>query len=146
MTAQAQLLAWHYRLGHISFEKIRQMAKRGDLPAKLADCKVPRCAACHFGKQTRRSWRSKAPVNRNKIPPVTVPGSVVSVDQIVGENLSLSLLYMRDDYVFVYSNAGLQLYYYSGLSIHSITIHDCIYDYMIPLFLKILCKLRFAFQ
>ena len=83
MTAQAQLLAWHYRLGHIPFEKIRQMAKRGDLPAALASCKVPRCAACHFGKQTRRSWRSKAPVNRNKIPPVTAPGSVVSIDQMI---------------------------------------------------------------
>jgi hypothetical protein len=31
-TPQAQLLAWHYRLGHIPFAKIRQMAARGDLP------------------------------------------------------------------------------------------------------------------
>jgi hypothetical protein len=30
---QAQLLGWHYRLGHLPFAKIQQMAARGDLPA-----------------------------------------------------------------------------------------------------------------
>ena len=83
--------------------------------------------------------------NSAKAPPAETSAAISDKDPLVGENLSLSLLYMRDDYVFVYSNAGLQLYYYSGLSIHSITIHDCIYDSMIPLFLKILYKLRFAF-
>jgi hypothetical protein len=46
-TTQADFLAWHYRLGHISFEKIRQMAARGDLPAAFRDCRVPKCAALH---------------------------------------------------------------------------------------------------
>jgi hypothetical protein len=82
-TAQAQLLAWHYRLGHIPFGKIRQLAARGDLPADLATCPTPRCAACMFGKMTRRAWRTRAPVNAMTIPPVTVPGSVVSMDQLV---------------------------------------------------------------
>jgi hypothetical protein len=82
-TAQAQLLAWHYRLGHIPFGKIRQLAARGDLPADLATCPTPRCAACMFGKMTRRAWRNRAPVNAMTIPPVTVPGSVVSMDQLV---------------------------------------------------------------
>jgi hypothetical protein len=82
-TSQAQLLAWHYRLGHIPFGKIRQFAARGDLPADLATCPTPRCAACMFGKMTRRAWRTRAPVNAMTIPPVTVPGSVVSMDQLV---------------------------------------------------------------
>ena len=43
-TPQAKLLAWHYRLGHIPFRKIQQMAKRGDLPAALASCPIPKCA------------------------------------------------------------------------------------------------------
>jgi hypothetical protein len=77
-SAQAQLLAWHYHLGHVPFEKIRQMAARGDLPAALRDCRVPKCAACLFGKATRRAWRSKAPTNKVKTPPVTAPGSVVA--------------------------------------------------------------------
>jgi hypothetical protein len=82
-TAQARLLAWHYRLGHIPFGKIRQLAARGDLPSDMATCPTPRCAACMFGKMTRRAWRTRAPVNAMTIPPVTVPGSVVSMDQLV---------------------------------------------------------------
>ena len=82
-TPQAQLLAWHYRLGHLSFAKIQQMAGRGDLPARLTTCKIPKCAACMFGKATRRPWRSRAPVNKNKIPPVNKAGSVVGIDMLV---------------------------------------------------------------
>ena len=82
-TPQAKLLAWHYRLGHISFRKIQQLARRGDLPAALATCQIPKCAACMYGKATRRPWRTKAPINVMLIPPVTAPGSVVSMDQMV---------------------------------------------------------------
>jgi hypothetical protein len=49
-TSQAQLLAWHYQLGHIPFAKIRQMASRGDLPIGLATCR----------KQTGHSTRSSS--------------------------------------------------------------------------------------
>ena len=80
---QSELLTWHYRLGHVSFEKIRQMSARGDLPAALRDCKVPKCAACMFGKARRRAWRSKSPVNKIRTPPVSAPGSVVSMDQLI---------------------------------------------------------------
>ncbi len=80
---QADFLAWHYRLGHVSFEKIRQLSARGDLPASFRNCRVPKCAACLFGKARRRAWRSRAPVNKMKTPPVTAPGSVVAMDQMV---------------------------------------------------------------
>jgi hypothetical protein len=89
LTAQAQLLAWHYRLGHVSFAKIRKMAARGDLPANLAKCKTPKCAACVYGKFHKRSWRSKAPVNENKIPPATRPGAVIAIDQMISETPGL---------------------------------------------------------
>ena len=82
-SAQAEFLSWHYRLGHVSFEKIRQMSARGDLPASLRNCKVPKCAACMFAKARRRAWRSKTPVNKIKTPPVLAPGSVVSMDQMI---------------------------------------------------------------
>ena len=80
---QAKLLAWHYRLGHIPFAKIQQMAARGDLPGRLARCQVPKCAACLYGKSTRRAWRTKAPIKDMTIPPATSPGAVVSVDQLI---------------------------------------------------------------
>jgi hypothetical protein len=82
-TSQAQLLAWHYRLGHIPFAKIRQMASRGDLPIGLATCQIPKCAACMYGKATRRAWRTKAPINAIANKQVTAPGAVVSMDQLV---------------------------------------------------------------
>ena len=82
-TPQAKLLAWHYRLGHLPFLKIQQLARRGDLPASLSTCPVPKCASCLFGKATRRPWRTRAPVNALSTPPVTAPGSIVSIDQMV---------------------------------------------------------------
>jgi hypothetical protein len=82
-TTQADFLAWHYQLGHVSFEKIRQIAARGDLPAAFGDCRVPKCAACIFGKARKCAWRSKALVNKVKTPPVTAPGSVVAIDQMI---------------------------------------------------------------
>jgi hypothetical protein len=82
-TPQAELLAWHYRLGHVSFAKIKQMAARGNLPAYLGRCKPPKCAACMFGKATRRAWRLRSPANKLTTPPATAPGAVVAIDQMV---------------------------------------------------------------
>jgi hypothetical protein len=80
---QAELLAWHYRLGHLSFPRIQKLAQRGDLPAYLKDAKIPRCSSCMFGKATRKPWRTKAPVNQQVVPPATAPGAVVGVDQLI---------------------------------------------------------------
>jgi hypothetical protein len=70
----------HVRAGHLSFSKIRAMARRGEVPGKLAKCASPMCAACQFGKATRKAWRTKAQVRGIKV--VTKPGECVSVDQI----------------------------------------------------------------
>jgi hypothetical protein len=88
-TAQARMLAWHYRLGHVPFDKIRQMAARGDLPSDLLKCKTPKCAACIYGKFSRRPWRTKAPANKNKVPAATAPGAVVSIDQMISSTPGL---------------------------------------------------------
>eukprot|EP00980_Cylindrotheca_fusiformis_P019195 scaffold6521_cov93-Cylindrotheca_fusiformis.AAC.3 len=58
------------------------MARNGDLPGGLSDCQVPICAACTYGKMTKRPWRTK--VAPNKIQPVVIrqPGDCVSVDQL----------------------------------------------------------------
>jgi hypothetical protein len=82
-TAQAELLGWHYRLGHIPFAKIKKMAGRGDLPAYLARAKPSKCSACLFAKATKRAWRSRSPVNSMTTPPATSPGAVVAVDQLI---------------------------------------------------------------
>jgi hypothetical protein len=45
-TNQADLLCWHYRLGHVSFAKIRLLALLRILPRRLASVKPPKCAGC----------------------------------------------------------------------------------------------------
>ena len=41
-----ELLWWHYRLGHLPFDRIRQLASTGQLPKRLLSCKKPFCSAC----------------------------------------------------------------------------------------------------
>ena len=56
------------------------MASQGDLPKRLATVIPPFCAACKYGKQTKRPWRTKGP--QGHIRTTTQPGQVVSVDQL----------------------------------------------------------------
>lgn len=88
-TPQAELLAWHYQLGHLPFAWIKSMAERGYLPARLGKCKAPRCAACMFGKAMHRAWRMRAPVNAFSPPPVTAPGNVIGINQLVSSTPGL---------------------------------------------------------
>ncbi len=78
---QEELLKWHCRLGHVSFAKLKEMSLRGDSPRHLATCTAPKCAACLYGKLTRRPWRNKSKVSTIKLLPVTQPGDCVSVAQ-----------------------------------------------------------------
>ena len=49
-----KLLRWHYCLGHLSFDRIMQLAQKGQLPKRLLASKKPFCATCQYGKMTRR--------------------------------------------------------------------------------------------
>ena len=46
-----ELLRWHYQLGHLPFDRIRQLATQGQLPKRILSCKKPFCAACQYGKR-----------------------------------------------------------------------------------------------
>ena len=82
--ASAEFLRWHHRLGHISSKKIRILATQGILPKRLANCRVPICTSCLFGKATRRPWRTKAtPGQAGRTRTITAPGECVSIDQLV---------------------------------------------------------------
>ena len=78
----ASLLHWHYRLGHLSFKVLQQMAQRGAIDKALATCAIPQCSACLYGKATKRAWRTKA--TPSHVSPVTIsaPGDCISVDQL----------------------------------------------------------------
>ena len=43
-----ELLRWHYRLGHLPFDRVKQLARTGQLPKKLLTSKKPFCAACQL--------------------------------------------------------------------------------------------------
>jgi len=61
------------------------MAKKGELPKRLATYDIPVCSACQYGKATRRPRRTKA-TNKDQNAPnktATKPGQMVSVDMMV---------------------------------------------------------------
>ena len=76
-----ELLRWHFRLGHLSFDRVKQLARMGQLPKRLLTCKTPFCAACQYGKLTKRPWRVKGD-SKHTTKVATGPGQVVSVDQL----------------------------------------------------------------
>ena len=63
--SEKELLRWHYRLGHLSFRKVQFLMRTGVLAhsehtrrlhaAASRISPMPKCAACQFGKQVRRS-------------------------------------------------------------------------------------------
>ncbi len=53
---QAELMHWHYCLGHISFPKLKALAKIGEIPKHLANILPPVCA---FGAMTRDPWKNR---------------------------------------------------------------------------------------
>ena len=80
---QAELMHWHYRLGHLTFAKLKQHALNGKIPKKLALLNPPKCAGCLFGAMTKFLWRGKEPKSSHKVFTATKPGETVSVDQMV---------------------------------------------------------------
>ena len=81
-TPEAELLMAHHRFQHISFSKLQEMACQGILPQRPAQCKIPSCSACLYGKATKRAWRSKQEKQR-QCNNTLKPGEVISADQMV---------------------------------------------------------------
>jgi hypothetical protein len=80
LDATDELMRWHLQLGHLPFANIRLMAARKEIPSRLANCRIPKCQSCLYGRATKRPWRTKG--QAGTIRPVTSPGQCVSVDQL----------------------------------------------------------------
>jgi hypothetical protein len=80
LDATSELMRWHLRLGHIPFANLKLMAARKEIPARLANCRVPMCQSCSYGRATKRPWRTKG--GASSIKTATKPGQCVSVDQL----------------------------------------------------------------
>ena len=86
-TPVQELWYWHTRLGHLPFPQLQEMARNGDIPARLASCRVPKCTSCAFGKATKVPWRTKG--KRPGLKSATKPGQCVSMDQLDVVHLGL---------------------------------------------------------
>jgi hypothetical protein len=51
----AELLAMHFKYGHLPMRKLQVMAKQGILPKRLAQCNLPTCSACVFCKSNKET-------------------------------------------------------------------------------------------
>ena len=80
---EEELLQLHYDMGHIHPDRLKLMAKQGIIPPKYQHTKMPFCAACAYGKATRKPWRSRTSNNKDESDRPAEPGSVVSVDQMI---------------------------------------------------------------
>jgi hypothetical protein len=82
-SAEAEFLRIHVAMGHISPLRIQRMAKLGQLPKMLATCEIPKCAACMFGKATKKPWRTKIPKNPKLTCRQRNAGDLVYIDQLI---------------------------------------------------------------
>jgi hypothetical protein len=73
---------WHYRLGHLPFSKLKQLALNGEILKKLAKVKPPKCAGCLFGATTKIPWQGKEAKASQEVFIATKPGECVSVAQM----------------------------------------------------------------
>lgn len=79
---QAELVRWHYRLGHLPYPRMRLLMQLGHLPKRLLKVQPPKCAGCLYGAMTKRPWTQVPKAKRKKIKQAEEPGQIVSVDQI----------------------------------------------------------------
>jgi hypothetical protein len=84
---QAELMRWHYRLGHLSFAKLKMVAKNGEMPRCLAKVPAPKCVGCLFGAMMKLPWHGKESKSSHKVFVVTKPGECVSVDHMISTHI-----------------------------------------------------------
>ncbi len=81
-------MRWHYRLGHLSFPKLKQLALNGKIPEiKLTKVLPPKCAGCLFRAMTKLSWQGKETKADHEVFIVTKPGECVLVNQMMSTKM-----------------------------------------------------------
>jgi hypothetical protein len=78
---QEELMHWPYLLGHLSFPKLKALAKIGKIPKHLANVLPPVCTGCAFGAMTKSPWRKRDAVGT--VFKATKLRQCVSIDQMI---------------------------------------------------------------
>ena len=81
-TNSQKLLMYHYRYKHAPFNHLRTLAKQNIIPKELANCPIPPCIYCIYGRATRRPWRTKRKPNTDTSLHADKPGQCVSIDML----------------------------------------------------------------
>jgi hypothetical protein len=84
---QAELMRWHYRLRHLPFLRLKQLAINSETPKKLAKVAPPKCAGCLFGAMTTVPWCGKETKSSHEVFVTTKPGECLSVNQMTSTEL-----------------------------------------------------------
>ena len=92
------------------------MTQEGIIPRRLADCWVPKCSACIYGKMTRRAKRTKSKTNPITSRTITVPGQCVSVDQLESSTPGLLAQLKGKPTISRYRGATIYIDHFSRLS------------------------------
>ena len=79
---QAELLQWHYHMGHCLFKRLQIISALGVLPRKTPKVNSPNCAGCFYCAVTKRPWHTKSANNRGSIWEASAPGYCVLLDQM----------------------------------------------------------------
>jgi hypothetical protein len=69
---QSRLVAIHERLGHLSYARLKLMARAGLIPIDLANVDPPMCPGCAYGKAHQLPWRHNGIHNHMKLRTATV--------------------------------------------------------------------------
>ena len=69
-------------MGHLPFPKLKQLARNGEIPKKLAKLAAPKCAGCLFGAMTKLPWCGKEYKSSHEVFVATKPGETISVNQM----------------------------------------------------------------
>jgi hypothetical protein len=77
---EKSFLSLHQRLGHMSWDQMRGLARAGLLPSRFQHLRNIKCAGCLYGKAHRTPWRTRA--ESRPIQKATLPGAFVSTDQL----------------------------------------------------------------
>jgi hypothetical protein len=80
---EAELMHWHYPLGHVPFSKLKWLATNSEIPRRLASVRPPRCTGCLFWGHDKSSLANQASSNDgNSVFATTKPGECISVNHM----------------------------------------------------------------
>ena len=82
MSSQAELLRWHYRMGHCYFTRLRLLSALSIIPSNILKVKPPKCDRCLYGAMKKCPQRTKSANNLGPIWEASASGECVSVNHM----------------------------------------------------------------